>query len=327
MDGMLNVMLLSPFLSPLPPFTPCALDTKAVVEELVRGGDWLKPPTGWTPAWGPKQDGALMIGVEKHGFGRWKEMAEDADLGLEGRMHLDPQDGSGKGKTLSPKPLNVHRRAEAVLRFLQRRSPGGSSTSRSRMAKGMGRNGVGGGVGRSLGEKRKARESPEELESPESRDVKRSRTSSSPASTPVMTEDGGPDGEGERRRKLLGLSHEQIRICKEELRPVKRHLRWLQEEASSLGAEEKLKGTTRAILQIGRYILGEGRRVRKEALWSFVVLFWPSFIKPEVLSSLYTKVEKREQLARASGGSKGGSGSSSASGTTGSGAREGGTVR
>ncbi|RKP13682.1 P-loop containing nucleoside triphosphate hydrolase protein [Piptocephalis cylindrospora] len=248
----------------------------------------LCAPTGWTPIWGPRQDGALMVGVDRHGFGQWELMAGDEDLGLGTYMHVGPQSGSGSGDGLLPRALNVQRRAEAVLRFLQGRFPDGSK-------RGRGEDWEERSLIRQQG-KRKARESPDTQEVMVKRSrggTKRPRQTASPGSVTKKL------GEEETKtKKLPPLTEEQIRVCKEELRPVKKHLRWLQDEAPTAEPAAKVKGTTKAILQIGRYILEERRRVRQEALWSFVVLFWPSPIQPEKLSDLYTKLEKREEQAR-----------------------------
>lgn len=56
-------------------------------------------PTQWTALWTPKDDAMLFIGVYRHGFGSWKAIKEDSELGLVDKIHLP--DGHPQHKSIN----------------------------------------------------------------------------------------------------------------------------------------------------------------------------------------------------------------------------------
>lgn len=46
----------------------------------------VKAVSGWNVPWGPKEDGMLLVGVNKYGFGSWNAIFDDEELGLKGKL-------------------------------------------------------------------------------------------------------------------------------------------------------------------------------------------------------------------------------------------------
>ncbi|KAI3643904.1 hypothetical protein MP228_010068 [Amoeboaphelidium protococcarum] len=98
-------------------------------------------PTQWTAPWTPKDDAMLFIGVYRHGFGSWKAIKEDSELGLVDKIHLpdghpqhksinkdDRQDSAetideseekSKKSQDTPQALHLHRRVEYLIKVLR----------------------------------------------------------------------------------------------------------------------------------------------------------------------------------------------------------------
>jgi len=67
--------------------------------------------------WGPDNDAMLAVGANKHGFGCWKAIREDTDLGLAGRVFDGEKDENGK--VLLPQPPHMARRMEYLLKVIR----------------------------------------------------------------------------------------------------------------------------------------------------------------------------------------------------------------
>jgi len=68
-------------------------------------------------SWDPFCDAMLAIGVNKHGFGSWKGIREDLELGINTKI-FDGEKGSD-GKDMLPKPPHIARRMEYLFKVLR----------------------------------------------------------------------------------------------------------------------------------------------------------------------------------------------------------------
>jgi len=88
--------------------------------------DALKPATYSCP-WGAKEDGMLMVGIHRHGYGAWPNIRDDADLGLQDKFYLeehrvDKKEERNKGdekNAKSPGAVHLVRRANYLLTVLK----------------------------------------------------------------------------------------------------------------------------------------------------------------------------------------------------------------
>jgi chromodomain-helicase-DNA-binding protein 1 len=88
--------------------------------------DALKPATYSCP-WGAKEDGMLMVGIHRHGYGAWPAIRDDADLGLQDKFYLeehrvDKKEERNKGdekNAKSPGAVHLVRRANYLLTVLK----------------------------------------------------------------------------------------------------------------------------------------------------------------------------------------------------------------
>lgn len=98
--------------------------------------------------WGAREDGMLLVGVARHGFGAWTQIRDDADLGLRDKFFLEEhrverktQRAQGEEKsTKSPGAVHLVRRAEYLLSVLRTKQPSGNNTSAKRAVENHHRN-------------------------------------------------------------------------------------------------------------------------------------------------------------------------------------------
>ncbi|KAI8822947.1 SNF2 family N-terminal domain-containing protein [Fimicolochytrium jonesii] len=83
----------------------------------------LGATTKWnsTPSWDIKDDSMMLVGMYKHGFGNWRAMQEDEELGLSGKFHLGGERSTDQKDKLLPKKLHLDRRALYLLKELKAR--------------------------------------------------------------------------------------------------------------------------------------------------------------------------------------------------------------
>jgi chromodomain-helicase-DNA-binding protein 1 len=74
-----------------------------------------KPVTNWFSEWGQSEDDSLVIGIYKYGFGNWKAIRNDQDLGLADKLPIDEGDAAQR-TALTAK---VVRRAEYLLKTVR----------------------------------------------------------------------------------------------------------------------------------------------------------------------------------------------------------------
>ncbi|KAJ5698535.1 Chromodomain helicase hrp3 [Penicillium macrosclerotiorum] len=91
-------------------------------------------------SWGAREDGMLLVGIARHGFGAWTQIRDDTDLGLgdkffleEHRVERKTQRMQGDEKsTKSPGAVHLVRRAEYLLSVLRNKHSNGSNVSARR---------------------------------------------------------------------------------------------------------------------------------------------------------------------------------------------------
>ncbi|KAJ5151980.1 SNF2-related protein [Penicillium capsulatum] len=98
--------------------------------------------------WGAREDGMLLVGIARHGFGAWSQIRDDTDLGLgdkffleEHRVERKTQRAQGDEKsTKSPGAVHLVRRAEYLLSVLRSKQPSGNNASAKRAVENHHRN-------------------------------------------------------------------------------------------------------------------------------------------------------------------------------------------
>lgn len=98
--------------------------------------------------WGAREDGMLLVGIGRHGFGAWTQIRDDTDLGLadkffleEHRVERKTQRLQGEEKTTkSPGAVHLVRRAEYLLSVLRSKYSSGNNASAKRAVENHHRN-------------------------------------------------------------------------------------------------------------------------------------------------------------------------------------------
>ncbi|KAJ5246886.1 Chromodomain helicase hrp3 [Penicillium chermesinum] len=99
-------------------------------------------------SWGAREDGMLLVGIGRHGFGAWTQIRDDVDLGLgdkffleEHRVERKTQRLQGEEKaTKSPGAVHLVRRAEYLLSVLRNKYSSGNNASARRAVENHHRN-------------------------------------------------------------------------------------------------------------------------------------------------------------------------------------------
>ncbi|KAJ5489309.1 Chromodomain helicase hrp3 [Penicillium diatomitis] len=98
--------------------------------------------------WGAREDGMLLVGIARHGFGAWAQIRDDSDLGLgdkffleEHRVERKTQRAQGEEKTTkSPGAVHLVRRAEYLLSVMRNKHSNGSNVNARRAVENHHRN-------------------------------------------------------------------------------------------------------------------------------------------------------------------------------------------
>ena len=91
------------------------------VPEATKGADY-------TCSWGAREDGMLVVGIARHGYGAWAQIRDDPDLGLEGKLFLEEhqqkvKNARGQDKpSRTPGPVHLGRRADYLISVLQNKA-------------------------------------------------------------------------------------------------------------------------------------------------------------------------------------------------------------
>lgn len=79
--------------------------------------------------WGAKEDGMLLVGIHRHGYGAWPDIRDDPELGLQGKLFLEEHRVDKKEQRIqgeeatakSPGAVHLVRRADYLLSVLKAR--------------------------------------------------------------------------------------------------------------------------------------------------------------------------------------------------------------
>jgi chromodomain-helicase-DNA-binding protein 1 len=119
-----------------------------MLRDLIEGvrGDWRSfrvpeamKPAHYTCEWLPKDDGMLLVGIHRHGYGAWQEIRDDPELGLQDKMFLeehrvDKKEERIKGEGAqanSPGAVHLVRRADYLLSVLKARHTNDQAAKRA----------------------------------------------------------------------------------------------------------------------------------------------------------------------------------------------------
>lgn len=72
-----------------------------------------KPQKGWDVEWTWKDDGSLLWGVWKYGYGSWEAIKMDPTLSLADKIFI-------KDKTKKPQGKNLQQRVDYLLRLMKK---------------------------------------------------------------------------------------------------------------------------------------------------------------------------------------------------------------
>jgi chromodomain-helicase-DNA-binding protein 1 len=88
--------------------------------------------------WGAKEDGMLLVGIDRHGFGAWSSIRDDPELEMqdklfleEGRVAKKEERSKANDKQKAPGAVHLVRRAEYLLSVLQSKHSSDRSLHRS----------------------------------------------------------------------------------------------------------------------------------------------------------------------------------------------------
>lgn len=277
--------------------------------------------SGWTCEWTEAKDNALLIGVWRHGFGRWELIRDDPQLGLSDSIYLDdPKKSKTEDQKPKSTPSGVHlgRRCEYLLRALreyheQQSLAGGDSGEH-----------IGQDLysGMSYSNSNHMIESRTRQSAPEGSPVKRHRLLVKPPQPARESKAPTPKFHGSTEpQQLVSCSSSDLTEdededsmdegeCKEAMRPVKKELKELRaDESKGWDASSRAAVLRHLLFVIGSHIdrcvenVGDDDRVRtrlKRHLWSFAVEWWPrpEGIEAEKLESMYMRVRSEPKTHR-----------------------------
>ncbi|ORY35802.1 putative Chromodomain helicase [Naematelia encephala] len=82
----------------------------------------LKPTMNWSVDWTAADDGHLVVGIWRHGFGAWEQMQQDPTLKLEDKIFLeDPKTAKGEAGAakMVPGPIHLVRRGDYLCGLIR----------------------------------------------------------------------------------------------------------------------------------------------------------------------------------------------------------------
>ncbi|KAJ2578629.1 ATP-dependent DNA helicase Hrp3, partial [Coemansia sp. RSA 1836] len=291
-----------------------------------RIGVMLKPVHHWSCLWGQREDAMLLVGIFRHGFGNWDRIQADPDLGLQKKLFLTPADekaaassqpaasasgasgtvranggaggAAGGGKRIvAPKATHLVRRGEYLLKVLRdgeesKSKPAAAAASTPlRLAASGGRSKR---RGRS-GEESDTASASANNEGGAEHAAFEAQATRMPGDAIIAAEDG----------EVSDPESMDERACKDLMRPVKRYLQRLRDEAEhTKSANSKVKLISECLLPIGRHIravidersrsnvAGENVDRLYRHLWVFVTYFWRSTVEYAKLVRLFERLEE-----------------------------------
>ncbi|KAK4902046.1 ATP-dependent DNA helicase Hrp3 [Elasticomyces elasticus] len=123
-------------------------EMRMIRDEVERAPDWrnfripeASKPATYTIEWGAKQDGMLVVGMARHGFGAWVEIRDDPELELHDKLFLEEHRVAAKeertkgGEVVqakSPGAVHLVRRANYLLSVLKDKLSNGTNLAARR---------------------------------------------------------------------------------------------------------------------------------------------------------------------------------------------------
>jgi chromodomain-helicase-DNA-binding protein 1 len=104
-------------------------------KKMFRIGEAMKPAQDFTCNWGGREDGMLMVGIAKYGWGSWWDIRDDPELDMKDKCFLEEQrtankesrkEGGEAAEVKARKPTQVHlnRRANYLVSVLKAKASG-----------------------------------------------------------------------------------------------------------------------------------------------------------------------------------------------------------
>jgi len=94
----------------------------------------MKPAQDFTCNWGPREDGMLVVGIAKYGWGSWWEIRDDPELDMKDKCFLEEQrtankdarkeGGEAEVKARKPTQVHLNRRANYLVSVLKAKASG-----------------------------------------------------------------------------------------------------------------------------------------------------------------------------------------------------------
>ncbi|CAL1707651.1 unnamed protein product [Somion occarium] len=260
--------------------------------------DNIRPTLNWSGRWGPQEDAMLLVGAYLYGFGNWEVMAKDTRLGLEGKFFLE-EGKKGEESASKPIPNAIHlvRRGDFLLSILREHDEKLRAIESTLQRKGH-------------STKTSISPPPPIASTSYSASIKRRAESEAIASV-----DEGSTKKRKRRPTPTFTDSSSSDECpsmdevatKEELRPVKKHLKNLKLSGNEMPRDEKVAMLKESLSAIGKRIelvlnqkeaAGENRDRWRRHLWTFVTLFWPKKVKAAKLEEIHAKMVMKESVPR-----------------------------
>ncbi|KAK0313211.1 ATP-dependent DNA helicase Hrp3 [Friedmanniomyces endolithicus] len=123
-------------------------EMRMIRDEVERAPDWrnfrvpeASKPAMYTVEWGAKQDGMLIVGMARHGFGAWVEIRDDPELELHDKLYLEEHRVAAKEERTkggeafqakSPGAVHLVRRANYLLSVLKDKLSNGTNIAARR---------------------------------------------------------------------------------------------------------------------------------------------------------------------------------------------------
>lgn len=100
------------------------------IPEATKGADY-------TCSWGAREDGMLVVGIARHGYGAWTQIRDDPDLGLTDKLFLEEHQQKVKNErgqnkpSRTPGPVHLGRRADYLISVLKNKAAKKSAAKRA----------------------------------------------------------------------------------------------------------------------------------------------------------------------------------------------------
>jgi chromodomain-helicase-DNA-binding protein 1 len=247
-------------------------------------------PVSWTCRWGQKEDAMLLVGIYKHGNGNWARIRDDKSLNLQEKMFLDAQDNIDA----IPKAVHLQRRSEYLLKVL-----------RTEATKAQARHNLKKTASKSSRAKSNTPATPGRPKSRRLQDKEQNKESDL-SEQGIGGSDSGDDHDHASEKEKAASDYDSMdeAYCKELLRPCKKQLRCLRDEASQLSGSEKAELIKTCLLEVGSEIdkilsrMGpKDTPTLRRHLWFFVSFFWPITQSSRKIEELYNKIVAKSDHA------------------------------